>query len=244
MDKDDIDALAGDYALGTLTAAERAEAERQRASDPAFGRAVVAWERLLAPLAEAVPHREPSPHLWRRIDGALDLRRQSAPARAAAAEQAGSLRRRLAAWRISAVAATAAALVLGAILVGRFGLPGLDPVEPERYVAMLLSDAGEMGYVVTVEPEARRILVRNMGVEAPPQKDFELWIMHRGGAEPLGVIKRDDSMTMPLPRRLQIASLSQDAKIVVCVEPQGGRPPSREGMGPIVYAGNLVRQTP
>ncbi len=42
---DDIDGLAGEYVLGTLTRAERAEVEERRATDAVLDKAIHAWER-------------------------------------------------------------------------------------------------------------------------------------------------------------------------------------------------------
>lgn len=237
---DERDILAAEFALGLLHGAERIEAARLLHRDPDFARAVAEWQRRLSPLAEAMPEEQPPEALWRRIAAAI-------PETTATAKPANGmlavLRRRIALWRLAAIASAAAAVVLTALLIGRFGLPGLSPAEAERYVAMLRDDSGAMGYVVTVEPTERRVLVRNMGVAPPPQKDFELWIMYRNGAEPLGRIRPDGSSTLPLPKSVQMAALTDQPKVVVCVEPLGGRPPGQT-MGPVVYQGELVRQTP
>ena len=56
---DDIDALAAEYVLGTLSRAERSKADALRARDAAFAAAVLAWERRLGPLADVVTPIEP-----------------------------------------------------------------------------------------------------------------------------------------------------------------------------------------
>jgi anti-sigma-K factor RskA len=44
-DRDELDALAGEYVLGTLGADERRAAEARLAADAAFEAAVAAWEK-------------------------------------------------------------------------------------------------------------------------------------------------------------------------------------------------------
>ena len=47
---DDIDAIAGEYVLGTLDADERADVTARRAREPALDNAIRAWEQRLSPL--------------------------------------------------------------------------------------------------------------------------------------------------------------------------------------------------
>ena len=53
IDGDEIDALAGQYVLGTLDADERRAADARLVSDTAFRAAVAAWQSRLQPLADA-----------------------------------------------------------------------------------------------------------------------------------------------------------------------------------------------
>ncbi|MEO9191131.1 MAG: hypothetical protein ABI224_14215, partial [Acetobacteraceae bacterium] len=63
----DPDLLAAEYALGVLDEQER-EAMRVRvAADPAFGRAVEAWDRRFAPLSRLTDDSVPPSDLWDRI---------------------------------------------------------------------------------------------------------------------------------------------------------------------------------
>ncbi|NPU69498.1 hypothetical protein HL667_31150 [Bradyrhizobium sp. 83012] len=60
-------ALAAEYALGTLDAAERAQVEAMMAVDTDFAALVQAWEFRLGPLNQMVGLVEPRPELWERI---------------------------------------------------------------------------------------------------------------------------------------------------------------------------------
>jgi len=66
-EEDDIDGLAAEYALGSLSAAERAEVEARRGSDAALAAAIEAWQVRLGPLSELASGVEPPAHLFDRI---------------------------------------------------------------------------------------------------------------------------------------------------------------------------------
>lgn len=77
MTDQDLDALAGDYVLGTLAGEEREALEKQMKRDAGLRQRVEAWERRLAPaiLAAAQP-AEPPQDLFARIEAAIDARQE------------------------------------------------------------------------------------------------------------------------------------------------------------------------
>ena len=80
---DELALLAGEYVLGTLSAAQRRAVEQRLTHDTALSQAVAQWEERLLPLqalnAPHAPHRQ----VWQRIEATLGL--QEAPAAAAPA---------------------------------------------------------------------------------------------------------------------------------------------------------------
>ena len=70
--EDDI-ALAAEYALGTLDADERAEAETKMSVDKDFAAMVEAWQHKLGVLNQMVGSVEPRPELWNKIKTAIGL---------------------------------------------------------------------------------------------------------------------------------------------------------------------------
>lgn len=78
MTRDDI--LAAEFVIGTLDAAERAEARTRIGVDAAFAARVRTWERALVPLYELVTPIAPPPALWRTISEDLDNLRLGTPA--------------------------------------------------------------------------------------------------------------------------------------------------------------------
>src|SRR5215471_1126001 len=61
---DDIDGLAGEYVLGSLGPAERAEVNSRPRMDISLAAAIEAWQRRLSPLSESAPGISPPPELF------------------------------------------------------------------------------------------------------------------------------------------------------------------------------------
>src|ERR1700686_2522788 len=72
-------ALAAEYALGTLDAEERAQAEAMMAADKEFTAMVEAWQHKLGVLNQMVGAVEPRPELWDNIRSAAGLSEPQAP---------------------------------------------------------------------------------------------------------------------------------------------------------------------
>jgi anti-sigma-K factor RskA len=67
MMDDDLDTLAAEYVLGTLSAEERSHAETMIAVDPSFIEVVRQWERRLGELNVMVEAVEPPAEIWDKI---------------------------------------------------------------------------------------------------------------------------------------------------------------------------------
>ncbi len=65
--QDDLDALAGEYVLGTLSGDERAAVERRMLDNPALATAIDDWQDRLSPLATRLAPVIPRPEVWQRI---------------------------------------------------------------------------------------------------------------------------------------------------------------------------------
>lgn len=242
MAKRDLNRLAGEYALGTLDAHERREAAELRESNAAFAEKVQAWERRLSNLSEAEFDIAPPASLWRRIEAALP---RSAKPLAGVAAQIEEIKRSLAIWRFATVGAVAAACALALVWIGGVESP-LNPAIPaERYVAMLQNKAGETGFVVTMDMNERQFAIRPVSAKTPPSKSYELWcIMPESRmAMTVGLVGTEAYTMMDLPAQLSRQELEKGVELAISLEPEGGAP-SGKSMGPIMFAGLLVKQTP
>ena len=72
MTRDEAEALAAEYVLGTLDAETRARFDRDLLADPDLRALVSDWEQRLAPLADGAPPVEPPADLWSKIDAAIE----------------------------------------------------------------------------------------------------------------------------------------------------------------------------
>lgn len=235
--------LAAGLALGTLDADERAEAERLARMDADFAAEVDAWQMRLAPLAEAVPPLTPPTDLWQRIEQGLPAKTEPVTApMASRRSELELLRRKLSFWRYSAISGLAAALLLAVLWFAGTVWPGTDT---DRYVALLNGQKGEPGFLVTIDAANAKLLLHSLGAAAPKAKAYELWLMKDDGSVPLtlGMIKPGQYVTLHMTEEMPAADWDRGPKLAVSLEPPEGAPSGRS-MGPIVYAGNVIRQTP
>lgn len=245
MPSRDKDIFAAELALGVLDADERAEALRLRQQDRNFDAAVEEWESVLAPLAETVPEVAPPSSLLNRIEARL-----AGPGRAPVgikAEVASRIERltaSLAAWRMAAAGAAAAAVLLAIAWFGGIQ-PPLGPGAPaERYIAVLQGDSGKAGFLVTMRMDDKQFVIHPIVSETPPAKSYELWLLMKDDTTPpktLGLVGTEAYAMMDAPPEVDDEQLKKGIRLAISLEPEGGAP-SGQSMGPIVFAGDLVRE--
>lgn len=147
-DRDDLDALAAGYALGT--APDRDALGRRMDNDPAFAALVAEWEARLAPLNNSYAE-VPAPHLLPNIEKRLF----------------GYAPRR---WRWPVFGALAAAS-LAAVLV-------LMPVRDDSIVARLDSPDQAVVVQATYSPSDRVLRLEQLvGPDAPAGSSYEGWVI-------------------------------------------------------------------
>jgi len=233
VDFDDIDALAGEYVLGTLDAAERTAVAARRQREPALEAAITAWERRLGPLMEEIAPVQPPDHLrdlvMRRIGGT------------AGSSEIAMLQRRLRTWRIAALgaAAVAAGLVLF-VATGTFA-----PRPGQNFVAVLQHDAASPAFIVSVNIAARTLTIRPVAATPQTNRSYELWLVNSriGAPRSLGVVQNAAFTVASSQLNSLPPGVVRDSTFAVTLEPLGGSP-SGLPTGPILYSGTLVQATP
>lgn len=241
------DILAGEYVLGVLDAAQRAEVERRIASDAGFARLVTQWENRLAPLLESFGSEAVPAHLWPRIRTSLGW-----PAATTASPRVWQ---RTGFWQ--GMTALAAALALVAVFSRRDLEPNAPaptpvavtptapttPAEPEQAtkpVTPLLHDDGTPGWLASVDKAQGKVLM----VPVPAAADAagrapELWLIPAGGApRSLGLVSIDRAHTVAVPDTLRDA-LVNGSVLAITLEPSTGAP---QGIptGPIIAKGDIA----
>lgn len=270
---DDHIALAAEYVLGTLDAAERAEAEALMQADADFADLVRKWEHRLGELHAMVDPVEPPAALWQRIREATALIEQdaqislplvpapaleSAETRRASAQgsaQIIDLSQRMRRWRGIATMTGAVAAGLALFIVADIYRPDLLPKQLRRapvevaarpasqFVAVLQRDAASPAFIMTVDVDTKSFTVRRVSAEAEAGKSYELWLVHDRFPAPRSLGVIGDTEFT----RAALAAYDQDtinaATYAVTVEPQGGSP-TGVATGPIVFTGKLVEAVP
>ena len=224
-DTDDIDGLAAEYVLGTLDRDERRAATARIAADPTFRAAVAAWQARFQPLADATTPVAPPPALFGKIAARIgdEAQPEAMPPNIVA------LRRTISRWQIGFGIATAAAVILLALVVS----DRITPAQTE-FVATLTPDGGKPAFVLTVDTARSTLSIRRVVDAAPPDKSYELWAVPAGGqAKSLGVVEKAD-YTRELPYD------PNNLTFAISLEPTGGSP-TGVATGPIIASGPLVK---
>jgi anti-sigma-K factor RskA len=229
---EDIDALAAEYALGTLPAAERASVALRARSEAPLAAAIEAWERRLAPLAETIAPREVPASVWNGIEARID------------AQMGGGnvvgIERRLRRWK----AATFAASAIAASLLAFVGVRELArPVADKTLVAVLQKDPQSPAFLVSVDLERRQMTIRAVAAKPEPGKSYELWLVHDELKTPrsLGLVGAQPVTVGPTLAGYA-PNVIEDATLAVSLEPPGGSPTGAP-TGPVLWSGKLLQAT-
>lgn len=231
-----LDRLAADYLTGGMSAAAARRARALLDESPEFRAAVARWRRRLdAGLLDAQRIGVPSDGVWQRVHEriAAGAAMPAPPAAAGSAAAGWGLR----AWRRLAAALGAvavAALAWGVVLAVRVPAPSA-PAQAQM-VAMLQSKDGAAGGVLMVQPGGRFTFTALAGVQPPPGRSFELWLLPKQGAPISLGVAQPGRAVYALPAAAQ-AALAQAKGFAVSVEPPGGSP-TGQPTGPVVLVGD------
>lgn len=217
------DALAAEFALGTLRGPARRRFEELARTDAALSAAKRRWEAALAPLVAGVAPVEPPARVWRAIEERIDRTRGAAP------EAQGT-----AFWRALGLLAGGLATVL---LAAFLFLGPAREAEP-LFVAVLTAPDSAPRMMVTLRAPGE-LRVRPIkpwkGIEG---KGLELWVMPGEGApRSLGLVRNDADTRIridPADPRMQGAKT-----LLVSLEPASGSP-TGQPTGPVLCSGAVA----
>ncbi len=218
------DAIAAEYALGTLQGAARRRFERSLKDDPQLRRLVAQWRDRLAPLDELVEPVQPSARVWRKIEN-----------RIGGASRGRAWLGNVAFWRGASLISAACAVLL-AVYVAL-----LLPRSPERMVVVMAGDQGKPAMTVSwpMQPRGKpKLRIRVMGhPEMPPGTSWELWMLPEGNQKPvsLGLIGTEPMQELALPENAA-PMINRAAGLAMSQEPAGGSP-TGQPTGPVLYKG-------
>jgi len=218
-----LDALCGEYLVGTLRGRPRRRFERALKQEPLVAARLAYWQRTYAPRPSDRMRLQPNPNTWRRLESELDLRKYKRP-----------WWRRVGLWRLWATAATAALVIV-------IGMQ-LRQVESTRQlveVAKLAAKDQPPTVTASLSKDHQFLELRSARpIEAGPQQSYELWLIPKEGGAPLSLAvlgRLDARLIVPAGHR---ARLQAGATLAVSVEPAGGSPTGAP-TGPVILAGAI-----
>ncbi len=221
--------LAGEYALGALHGAARARFERLLRGDTPLHRLVLAWQQLLAPLAQETPAVMPPARVLTAIKRRIE---------AADAPKQASLWQRVGLWRTFSAIGAAAVIVL-AIMTTLLTLRPPAAVPPS-YVAILQDQTATPALVVTAFKNPWRLNVEPLALPTlRSDQVLQVWAVEKNS----GVMRALLAFAPGKQREFAIAE--SDWKLVktahslaVSIEPAGGT--SAAPTTPLLYTGLCI----
>ena len=217
-----LDALIGEYMLGTLRGGARRRFERALREEPAVALRLRSMQHEFTPRYSERIAETPAADGWQRLVRELNLSQHRAPWYSRASLLRG--------WALGA----AAAVMLGVVWltlrtttestltpIAQLAVKGAPPS-----VTAALSRDGS-----TLELRAARPMV------AGPSQSYELWVIPQGGAPlSLAVLGQvDGALRVPEGHRGQ---LRKGAVLAITVEPLGGSP-TGSPTGPVILSGAI-----
>ena len=238
----EVDELAGEYVLGTLSAARRRDVEQRLAGDAGLRAAVQRWQEQLLPLASLAEPVEPSAQLWRRIETSLGPAETpvdtpaALPRRANRVAPASGWWNSVKLWRGLAGTGFAAAAVMAAVLVTRLGAL---PAAPQYLVVLVAPQDKSPGWVVQTSSAKQLSLIPLGQAEVPAEKSLQFWTKGENwnGPVSLGLVKPGQTLRIPLDK---LPPLQPNQLFELTLEPANGSPINRP-TGPIQFIGRAVK---
>jgi anti-sigma-K factor RskA len=225
-ERKDIAEVADEYVLGLLDAGEQTEVEAEMDRDAELRAAVAASRERFLPLDTEIEPAAVNEALWGRIEAGLPQQAAatSAPATSAANDNGRS------GWRIAAISAIAASLLLAVGLA----LSLMRTVEPV-VIAVLVNEAGEVQAVVEDFGNENASVRLLSDFAVPADKTIQVWTLpsREMGPVSLGLVSGSRSTSLHGPS----LPAPKDAQLYEITLEQAGGSPTGRPTGPILAKG-------
>lgn len=230
-------ARAGDYVLGLMDDAARAEAERDMEHDALFRETVRRFAERMSSLDETVAPATVPSGIWDSIRASIDTIPQEAPHTAPSAHPIAANQNRPTFWRNAAIAAS----LFAALGLGYLGGRGtVSPAEPVVLV-VLQTPQNTTGAVFEAFADNSVRIVPLEDFQVPDDKIMQVWTLYDPSVGPvsLGTLPQTEVATLqgqpfPTPADGQLYEIT--------LEPKPGSPTGKP-TGPILVKG-FARPTP
>lgn len=228
----DVQTLAGEYVLGTLTADQRAEVQERLAHDPALRKAIEGWRSRLLTLTEMAEPHTPSSRLWNRIErnvGGFKLKQNPRKKRQNQWWDNTGL------WRGLAGMGLAASVILTTQLMGQ--VPA--PPAPAFLAVLSTPDAQTPGWVIQASNMRGIQLVPVNETEVPIGKVLQFWTQADDWQGPISLGFASPGQTLKVPTD-RLPPLQPNQMFELSLEKAGGSPTNKPS-GPIQFIGRAVK---
>ena len=219
-----LDALCGEYVLGTLRGPARRRFERAIKDEAGVILRLKHWQGLFVLRYSHMIEAQPSPKIWKRLEQELGLARFRAP-----------WHRRTGFWRGWAVATTAAL----ALVIGTQTLRPRPEAPAAVEIAQLAGKADVTRVAVRMSPDGRTLeLQPARAVVAGPAQSYELWLIPAEGGDAISIAVLGNLESRFVLPAAQVGRVKTGAKLAITVEPAGGSPTGK-ATGPIILIGEV-----
>lgn len=223
LNENDI-ALAGEYVLGLLDAAEHASAQARIATDTVFAAEVDAWRDRLTSMVSGADIAAPE-KLWDNINAALPI---------ATGQDIGSGNLRL--WQGLTAASLAVAAYLGFLVANPPVVPTLET--PAPLVAALGSDSGKAAITARYDLQSGELLLTPVLLDTGKLYP-ELWIIPANGIpHSLGIMAADKPTVVAVTPEIR-QFLAVGGTLAITSEPEQGGPGGKPS-GAVIASGKIT----
>jgi anti-sigma-K factor RskA len=221
MNKDDKNALALEYVLGTLRGEERDEFAKQLACDDSLMQAVRYWENSLMPEPQSVPELAPKTATFQNIQAAINQGR-SVP-NEQTKNKPKSLWERLLPWKVMTSAAFAMLLMVSVVLVNHTFHQGASP--NTDYVAVLVDDSDAPVLTALAASDGSTLWLKWENWQASEDHSLQLWAKSRrdGQIRPLLVFGNSELKEVKLDEA-SLRLIQDSSHLIITREEVGGSP--------------------
>lgn len=264
MNDQELEEIAAELALGTLSLEEWQEAKHRLETDPHFARLVAYWDYRLAPLDVKDGDVVPPFGIWHRVSNRIDELAGTTETRAAfhqdrntPDEHAGqsesddqaatqnntvfaALKRSRNRWRSAFAGAVALAAGFIGLQMAGVHIPFLPQAQVEdKFVAVLNPSGASPGFLIRVDVGAKQLIIERMVGQAPAGKDYELWLIEPEQApKPIKVVGREKVQQVDFSQLQANQDSAKQLTLAISLEPEGGSPTGKV-TGEVLFSGAL-----
>lgn len=265
MEDQELEEIAAEFALGTLSSEEWQAAKQRLETDPHFARLISLWDYRLAPLDVKDGDVVPPFGIWHRVSNRIDELAATTKTKAEfhpdedtlverahqieASNQAAelydsvitTLKRSRNRWRNAFATAMAVAVGFIGLQLAGVHIPFLPQAEVvEKYVAVLHPSGTSPGFLIRVDVGAKQLIIERMVEKAPSGKDYELWLIEAEQApQPIQVVGRKRHQLVDYSGIQLGKRADKPLTFAVSLEPEGGSPTGKV-TGEVLFSGVIV----